>query len=331
MADTTASEPRDVTTAAVEDILTKVWPDEPVVVARLERLSAGASRLSWAVDVTVGGHTRPLVLQRERARGRGRSDVVKEAALLRSAAAAGVPVPAVVTSDAGDDEIGGAYIVTARVDGETIPRRILRENRFAQARAGFARECGEILGRIHTLPLDGLPDLERPDPLAAVAEMLDGTGERRPGFEAALRWLKDHPPVRRPLALVHGDFRNGNLIMGEQGIEAVLDWELAHIGNPLQDLGWLCARPWRWGAPAPVGGVGQLDDLLTAYQPYGGAVAREELHWWLLFSSLNWGVMCLEQARVHLSGEHRSVELAVLGRISSEMEYDVLRMVRDAG
>ncbi|OZG26135.1 aminoglycoside phosphotransferase [Williamsia sp. 1138] len=315
---------------AVEQTLRQVWPDDEVVVLNMQRLSVGASRLSWAIDVTVGGELRGLVLQRERRRGLGRGDMEHEAALLSSAATAGVPVPAVIAADSDGGPIGAGYLITARVDGETIPRRIVRDERFATARAGFARQCGEILGRIHSLPVGDLPDLPNPDPLDAVLEMLDGTGQSRPSFEVALRWLRENRPPQRSPTLVHGDFRNGNLIVDENGIVAVLDWELARLGNPIQDLGWLCARPWRWGQAAPVGGIGEIDELLDAYRPWNGDVDRTELRWWILYSSVSWGVMCLEQARVHLSGEHRSVGLAALGRLGTEMEYDVLRMVQYA-
>jgi aminoglycoside phosphotransferase (APT) family kinase protein len=302
----------------------------PVEVVELRRLSAGASRLSWYVDVRSGGALHRLVLQRERGQGLGRGGMPAEAALLRAAAAAGVPVPSVVAAAADPAALGGAYLVTERVEGETIPRRILREAGLAGARAGFAAQCGQILTRIHAIPVGRLPDLPRPDPLDAITGMLDNTGQSRPAFEIGLSWLREHPPRPRPATLVHGDFRNGNLVVGPDGIRAVLDWELAHVGNPMQDLGWLCARPWRWGASPPVGGIGRIAELLAAYSPAGGPVSDGELFWWKLLSSVRWGVMCLEQARVHLSGEQRSVELAVLGRLSSEMEYDVLRTVRDA-
>jgi aminoglycoside phosphotransferase (APT) family kinase protein len=313
----------------VASVLSPVLGDA-VRVVEVRRLSAGASRLTWSVDVRSGGVLRRLVLQRERGQGLGRSEMLTEAALLRAAGAAGVPVPAVVAADDDPAALGGAYIVTERVDGETIPRRILRDPALARARAGFAAQCGEILTRVHAIPLGTLPDLPRPDPVDAIVEMLDNTGQSRPAFELGLVWLREHRPRQRRATLVHGDFRNGNLVVGPDGIRAVLDWELAHAGNPMQDLGWLCARPWRWGASSPVGGVGRVDELLSAYSPADVPVSAAELFWWKLLSSVSWGVMCLEQARVHLSGEQRSVELAVLGRLSSEMEYDVLRMVQDA-
>jgi aminoglycoside phosphotransferase (APT) family kinase protein len=323
-------EPVRLDPAALLPALAREWGGVDVELVSDRRLSAGASRISWSMDVRAGSELHGLVVQRERVRGLGRSEVVHEAALLRAAADAGVPVPGVVLADADGDELGGAYIVTTRVDGETIPRRVLREPSLAAARARFAAQCGEILAHVHAIPVDTV-ELAEPDPIESIREMLAGTGQQRPSFEIALRWLREHPPPVRPLSVVHGDFRNGNLIVGPEGVRAVLDWELAHGGNPIEDLGWLCCRAWRWGAPAPVGGMGEVDDLLAAYRGAGGAdVSANELFWWQLFSSARWGVMCLEQARVHLSGESPSVELAALGRLAVQMEYDVLEMIARA-
>ena len=158
--------------------------------------------------------------------------------------------------------------------------------------------------------------------------MLDRTEIRRPAFEFALHWLRSHRPDPGRTTVVHGDFRSGNLIIDPDGIRAVLDWELAHVGDPREDLGWLCARVWRFGAPAAVGGMGTVPDLLDAYAQHGGdRLEPADLFWWQVLATLRWGAICLEQARVHLAGEFRSVELAVIGRRAAEMEYELMRML----
>ena len=233
-------------------------------------LSAGASRLTWALDARVDGRTHRLVLQRERVAGRAAMDVATEARLLRAAHAVGVPVPVVVAAGAGE---GGGYLVTSRVDGETIPRRILRDPALGPARARFAADCGRILAGIASLAVGAVEPLPAPDPLDVIERMLDRAGTRRPCFEYALGWLRASRPPGRPPAVVHGDFRHGNLIVGPDGVRAVLDWELAHLGDAREDLGWLCARVWRFGAPAVVGGMGPVEDLLDAYARHGGDAA----------------------------------------------------------
>ncbi len=147
-------------------------------------------------------------------------------------------------------------------------------------------------------------------------------------FELALTELAaSQPPPREPV-LVHGDFRLGNLIVGPEGLRAVLDWELTHAGNPAEDLGWLCVKAWRFGAGAPVAGLGSREELLAAYRAAGGAdIGLDELRWWEMLGTLRWGVICLTQAWAHLSGAHRSVELAAIGRRVCEQEWDLLLLL----
>jgi aminoglycoside phosphotransferase (APT) family kinase protein len=252
-------------------------------------------------------------------------NVATEVGLLRAARAVGVPVPVVIA--AGTTAAGG-YVVTSRVDGETIPRRILRDPALAGARHRFAADSGRILAAIGSMTVDTVATLPTADPLDLIQEMLDRAGTRRPCFEYGLRWLRGNRPPPGRTAVVHGDFRSGNLIVGPDGIRAVLDWELAHAGDPREDLGWLCARVWRFGARAEVGGMGTMPDLLDSYAHHGGErLEPADLFWWQVLATLRWGAICLEQARVHLAGEFRSVELAVIGRRAAEMEYELMRML----
>jgi aminoglycoside phosphotransferase (APT) family kinase protein len=244
-----------------------------------------------------------------------------EAALLTSAATVGVPVPEVV--GAGDD-----WIVMAHVDGETIARKILRDDEYASARPKLARQCGEILAALHRIPTDVTP-LDAPDQLATWRENLDNLREPHPAFELAFKWLIANQPASTRRTVIHGDFRNGNFIVGPDGVRAILDWELAHIGDPMEDLGWLCVNAWRFGVrDKPVGGFGEYDELIAAYEGAGGGpVDRDALHWWETLGTLKWGIMCILQATVHTSGAIRSVELAAIGRRVCENEWDLMQML----
>jgi aminoglycoside phosphotransferase (APT) family kinase protein len=310
---------------ALRPVLAEALGADRLVDVQAYPLSAGASRLTWALDVETDGGPHRLVLQRPRVAGRGRMDVATEARLLRAAQAVGVPAPVVVACGSNVD---GAYLVASRVDGETIPRRILRDPTLAAGRERFATDCGRILAGIGSIPIDAVAPLPPGDPLELVEVMLDRAGTRRPAFELALHWLRSTRPEPARTTVVHGDFRSGNLIIGPDGVRAVLDWELAHTGDPREDLGWLCARVWRFGAPAPVGGMGTVADLLDAYAHHGGdRLEPADLFWWQVLATLRWGAICLEQARVHLAGEFRSVELAAIGRRAAEMEYELMRML----
>jgi aminoglycoside phosphotransferase (APT) family kinase protein len=235
---------------------------------------------------------------------------------------------------ADDDALGSPGFVMEHVAGETIARKILRDDEFAAARTKMAAQCGEILARIHATPTDALGWLEAPKtkPADAVLDqfttMLDTLAEPHPAYELGLRWLRRNPPPSQRITLVHGDFRNGNLIVGSDGVRAVIDWEISHLGDPWEDLAWLCTRSWRFGGPGEVGGFGEREDLYGAYEKASGLpVDRGAVHWWEVMSNVKWGIMTIMQAFTHLWGHVHSLELAAIGRRSVETEYDVLGMI----
>jgi aminoglycoside phosphotransferase (APT) family kinase protein len=295
-------------------------------VTDLRRLSGGASRETWAFSA--GG--RRLILQRDRPGAvRTGGGMASEAQLLPAAAAAGVPVAPLIASGDGDSVLGAPFLVLGHVDGETIPRKLLRDDEFAVVRPTLAAACGRILAGIHRIPVDAVTGLEGQDQLEQFRGILDLLGDPHPAFELGFRWLERNQPASQRITIVHGDFRNGNLIIDANGINAVVDWELAHIGDPIEDLGWLCVKAWRFGSALPVGGFGEREELCAAYEDAGGgAVDPEALRWWELMGTLKWGVMCIIQARSHLDGMSRSVELATIGRRVCENEHDVLELIR---
>ncbi len=300
----------------------------PLSVAGLTRLSGGASRETWAFDAVAEDGTRTgLVLRRDPpGRPSDPGAMAREAAAIGAASAAGLAAPDVLLVSEDPAVFGGAGMVMRRVDGETIARRILRDERFAPARGLLAGQLGRFAAGLHALPAPaGFP---AGDPLDAVRATLAGFDEHSPVFDLALDWLAAHPPPPRDPVLVHGDFRLGNVVVGTDGLRAVLDWELTHAGNPAEDLGWLSVKAWRFGAALPVAGVGTREELLGAYRAAGGAdISVAELRWWEVLGTLRWGVICMTQAWAHLSGAHRSVELAAIGRRVCEQEWDLLQLL----
>jgi aminoglycoside phosphotransferase (APT) family kinase protein len=301
---------------------------EPVVIEDLTRLPGGASKETWSFTARrSGGTLERLVLRRDRAGSDG-SGIPIEAALLGAAGRAGVPVPRVVAHGVASAGIGAAFIITEFVDGETIPRRILRDEQLEGARAVLAEQCGRILAAVHRISATEVPGLAGGDPVEQLRRQLGQLGQAHPAFELGLLWLAQNRPAEMAHGVVHGDFRNGNLIVGTEGVRAVLDWELAHLGDPLEDLGWLCVKAWRFGSPLPVGGFGTIDALVTAYEGAGGgAVDRNALHWWIVYGTLRWGIICIAQTLTHVSGVVRSVELAAIGRRVCEVESDLLELL----
>ncbi|MFF3493387.1 phosphotransferase family protein [Streptomyces sp. NPDC002795] len=303
--------------------LVELWGG-PVTVEGWRRLSGGASRDTFSLDATAAdGVSHPLILRCDPLVKPSPEVMAREAAVLAAAAEAGVPVPRLV--DQGT-VLGRAHLLMERVEGETIPRRLLRDERFAVVRPKLARELGRVLARIHTIPVASVPDLPEADPLQQLTDLYRQFDDPRPALELGFRRLAGHrPPITRPACVVHGDFRNGNLMIDETGVRAVLDWELTHIGDPVEDLGWLCVKAWRFGSAEPVSGFGPREELLTGYAEIAGTrPSEDELRWWEVYGTLRWAVLCRMQAERFLSGAEQAVEYAVLGRKVCEQEYDVL-------
>ena len=315
--------------SALASRLRALWGPEAAVTA-VRPLPGGASRESWDVRVrTAGGDERRLVLLRD-AGGRARDPdqkVAVEAAAMSAARTAGVPVAEIYDYGAGDQHcaLGQAYLLMERLDGETIPRRLLRDEAYAAVRPGLAHRLGEVLARIHQVDPGSVRDLPWVDALGQVTGQYQAFAEPRPAVELGLRWLAGHRPAPAADALVHGDFRTGNLMVGQDGLHGVLDWELVHRGDPRQDLGWLCTKAWRFGSASPVGGFGTRADLMAGYAAGGGTPPDEETQrWWELYGTVRWALLCRRQAERYLAGDEPSIELAVLGRRVCEQEYDIL-------
>jgi aminoglycoside phosphotransferase (APT) family kinase protein len=292
-------------------------------------LLGGSSRELWAFDALVGAERHPLVLRRDPPGVEDPAAQAREAEALAAASRHGVPVPALLWMQDG----GG--MVMQRLEGEAIARRILRDERYATARGRLVDDVARAAAATHAVPVAELPALEAPAghpaeaAVAALEGELDRIGESHPALELGLRWLRGHLPDPVGPALVHGDLRLGNLLVDESGLVAVLDWELCHLGDPAEDLGWLCIRSWRFGNDdRPAAGCGTRDELLAAYAATGGReITRDELRFWEAFGNVRWGIICLVQADVHLSGARQSLEHAAIGRRTCEPEWDLLAMI----
>lgn len=284
----------------------------------LTRLSGGASRDTWRF----AADGRQLILQRQR--DSDERDMSIEVAAVRAAAAAGVPTATIVAASIDRGDLGAAYMILTFVAGETTPRKILRDDAYASARGALASQLAEALVRIHGIDEAAVPGLVEVDQVERYREVLDTLGQPHPTFELALRWLDANRPPATGRTVVHGDFRLGNVLVDGDGLRAVLDWELVHLGDPMEDLGWMCVKAWRFGSPLPVAGVARYDELFAAYEAAGGGpVDQAIVRWWEVLGTVKWGIMCIMQANAHLSGTTRSHELAAIGRRVCENEHDV--------
>ncbi|MGR8946664.1 MAG: phosphotransferase family protein [Gammaproteobacteria bacterium] len=252
--------------------------------------------------------------------------------ILELAFAAGLAVPEPIVEFVPEDGLGRGHVIGFE-RGETLPKRILHDDEFADARRLFPQQAGQFLAKLHDIAVDkadflaAMPDSI--DPLNAQRERYDYYGEPHPALEYAFRWLEDNRPIGSKRCLVHGDFRIGNILMTDQGINAVLDWECAYLGDPMADFGWLTTPAWRFGnLHKPAGGIAGTEGLYAAYENAGGQKVDEaSVHWWRVFGSLRWAVINIMQLHGHLHGGRRSPAFAACGRNTALIEYDLLLLL----
>lgn len=329
-------------TADTEELLARSvasWFPGATGVSAAARLSGGASQETWSFDIVHPNGNVGAILRRSPA-GYGAAPsraagLDAEAVLMQRAHEAGVPSPKVLYVLRPQDDLGTGFIMD-RVDGETIPRKILRDEQFAQARPKLARQLGGVLATIHGLPEAQLPKLRHMTAAIEISELMRdyrSLNWPKPVFELALRWLRDHDPgPSAQVTLVHGDFRHGNLMIGPDGVRAVLDWELAHFGDPMEDLGWICVNSWRFGEiDKPVGGFGSREELFAGYEAGGGRADPARVTFWEVMGTLRWGVMCCGMMQRFRLGPDHSMERAMIGRRASETEIDLLRLLAPRG
>ena len=299
----------------------------------LSPIPGGASRETWLVE----GESDHWVLRRDPKGSVSLVPMADEFALLELALNAGTPIPQPISFEPEGGRFGSPGMLMSFVGGTSVAPRVLRKPEYARARERLTAQLANALARIHSIEPSAAEQVlpaSPPDPaLAQIVEwerQLDDIGEPLPAVELGLRWLRAHAPSPAEPRLVHGDFRLGNFIVDEDGLAAVIDWELAHMGDPVEDIGWLCIRSWRFGNDdRAVAGVGGLDEFITAYEAAGGApVDPARVRYWEAFGNAKWAIICARQAHDHLTGIRRSHELASLGRRICEPEWDLLELVR---
>ena len=315
-----------------------------VRVEGLARLSGGASRETWAFHASGPDGVRHAFILRKDFEGSAsqgvnllldeseRFDRAGEYALSVVLYDAGVPIPRPVCLPDPSTGLRDCFVME-RLDGEGLPRKLLHDDAYADARPKMTATLGAVAARIHSFgpeALPMLPTLDARGQLGLIRRMLDLGGQARPILELSLRWLRDRvPPLRSGLKLVHGDFRNGNFLVAADGFRAVLDWEYAHLGDPMEDLGFLCMKPWRFGNHEhDVGGFGSRQELFRAYEDAGGEPVDEDVvRFWEVLGTLKWGSLCTIRAMLHLNRMQRSVEAAAIGRRVAETEYDLIELI----
>ena len=314
----------------MQDLAARISERFDVRVESVERLSGGACQ-----ELFVGRTDQGRMVLRSDARSSlpGSIGRKQEYAVVEAAVAAGVPTPAVRWQSQGlVRDKAWAYFMDW-LDGETVGARVLRSPALEGARRGLPEQLALALARIHAvqgeLPLRPTKDPAQ-DALKMLRQMLDLLPWPRPGLEFGWRWASEHAPRDREVTLVHGDFRTGNFMVGAEGLVGVLDWEFARWGDPLEDLGWLCVRDWRFGeVRQPAGGLCSRERFSAAYSAASGrAVDSDALRWWELMGNLRWGTAAVFQGIRYR--KPRDLELLAIPRRVCEMEYEALRLIGEA-
>ncbi len=301
-------------------------------VSNLEPLTGGASKEIWKFEVSNAKQTTKMILRRGSGiEGPLAIKTADEARIQKEVIKAGAPVPIILAVSKNEEELGDSYIMHF-VEGETIARKILRDKEYKKALPLLAYQCGEAIAKVHNVDIDNfsfLPKKPAEDQLEDLYATYQSFEQPSPVFEYAYLWLKEQDFSNFQESLVHGDFRLGNIIVNGEGLQSIIDWELAHIGNPLQDLGWVCGNSWRFGKnDKVVGGFGELEDLLEGYNSISKLkVNKEMVKCWQVFGTFRWGVICLIQAYAHLNRTINSIEKAAIGRRVSETEIDIVDLL----
>jgi len=315
---------------------------DSVAIENFHKMPGGASREIWSFDCAMdrGEETtrRAMVLRRDPGAHNISTNRRHEFMVIRAAFEERIPVPEVFWVSEDPAVLGSAFFIMERIDGETLARRLLRDDTYARAREAMPVQLADILAKIHRLdPVKHKLDfLAEPGDNAALTEVKRYEEnfrrlalEPHPAFELAFRWLLKRVPKTPRKTLVHGDYRIGNVIFGPEGVRSILDWELAHLGDPMEDVGWMCVRAWRFGNDRkPVGGLGTREDFFRAYEKASGTnVDAESARFWEVFGNLRWGIITISQARTHIDGFVKSVELASIGRRTAETELELLNLI----
>ncbi len=303
------------------------------------RLSGGASQATYRVEIETSSGPRTLAVRRSALGAAGGLDgsgpgIEGEAELFRVAKAAGVPEPEIFHVFTPDEECGEGFVMEW-LDGETVGGKILRSPELEAVRPKLAHQCGEILARIHGIDpvatglADRLKTVSTEAYVREVWERYQTFGTAMPMIDYTARWLLEHLPGEAEPRLVHNDFRNGNVMVSPEGIVAVLDWELAHLGDPIRDIGWICTNSWRFGQhDLPVGGFGRLEDLLDGYESVSGVrVEPEHVRFWEVFGSFWWAATSLAMAAFWRAGADKTVERPGIARRSSECQVDCANLI----
>ena len=297
----------------LERYLSRHW-GEPVAVRELSRIPGGASRETYRFDAEVGGKVRGMILRRDPIGGLIDTDRQTEYLAYQSFHGV-VPVPEPLVLEKQGGALERPFFIMSRVDGGLVPS-VMNLDPYGAHAAAIGRELFAILGRIARRDPAELPiraRIEAPSPADCWREALDGwqkvieRDERHPQpiVRAAIRRLRRNPPKpAEKISVVHGDYRSGNFLHDGQGhILAVLDWEMAHLGDAIEDLAWCFDPLWGHFDESRVAGTISEAEAVAIWERESGLhVDRSTLAWWKLFSTVKGCAIWTTSGKEFLAG-----------------------------
>ncbi len=336
----------DTLRSALETFIASAAVAQRVDIKETQMLAGGAVQENWLIraEISGGSYAGPLdmVVRTDSPSGgvSASHNRAEEFALLKAAFAAGVTVPEPLWLCAEKEVIGRPFFIMRRINGTAAGHLLVKDNRYGGDRIKLTQRLGTELARIHSIqpPREDLPFLEwysEAPAIHAIArfrQYLDSHRIPYPTLEWGIRWLERNAPERGDIVLSHRDYRTGNYMVDENGLTGILDWEFSGWGDPLEDIGWFCAKCWGFGAIANVaGGIGAVEDFLRGYeQESGRRVNRELIRYWQVMAHTAWAIIAIQQAERHVSGEENSLMLALTGHIVPELEYEILTLIEAA-
>jgi aminoglycoside phosphotransferase (APT) family kinase protein len=313
-------------------------------VTNVARIFGGASRETWSFDASwyVNGSSvqRSFIARRDPPASLLYDNGLLEFDIYSALAGTQIPVPQVHWMDRDGAALDRPTFIMGRIPGQTDASALATSPQFAEIRPTIARQKAEILARVHAVDIETIPSLERPPSVEASAlhevekwerTMRQDMLEPQPVLEFAFHWLKRHlPPPPERLVLVHGDYRTGNFLYdAEHGITGVLDWEMAHAGDPIEDLGWVVIKSWRWARNSLVGGLCEREEFVRMYEEASGrSVGLDALKFWEVFSNVKFAIIFITGTKQIVEAKTPDLLLALTAFVNPGLEVELLELIK---
>ena len=327
----------------LQDWLAAALRAKSITIEKAELLSGGAIGENWRLDVKVTGGphegARSWALRTDAASRMAMShDRANEYFCLKAAHEAGACVPEPIAVSRDEKLIGAPFAVVGLLAGDAQGRKLVRDPDIGRQGDALGERLGSELAKIHSVrppgqELDFLSVPEISPARVQVAQMranLDTLSQVRPALEYVLAWLEKNAPPKDRVVLCHGDFRTGNYMVDAGKLSGILDWEFCHWGDPHLDVGWFCARCWRFGADIrEAGGIASREAFYRGYNAQTGTpLDTNQIPYWEILGAARWAVVALLQGERHITGGEPSIELLLTGAMAPEMEYDALQGIQ---